>query len=119
MRILHTADWHVGKTLRRRQRLDEVERVLAEVVEIAREEAVDVTLVCGDVFDHFAPSAEAERIVYATLLELHAAGGTVVVIPGNHDNAKRFGAIEALSRAAGIIVVPEVRRPQAGGVVEL
>jgi exonuclease SbcD len=119
MRILHTGDWHVGKTLHRRQRLEEVERVLAEVVEIAREEAVDVTLVCGDVFDHFAPSAEAERIVYAALLELHAVGGQVVVIPGNHDNAKRFGAIEQLSRAAGIRVVPEVRRPQSGGIVEV
>lgn len=119
MRILHTADWHVGKTLHRRQRLDEVARVLDEVVAIARDEAVDMTLVCGDLFDQFAPSAEAERIVYGALLGLRDAGGTVVVIPGNHDNARRFRAIEQLSGAAGIVVVPEVRRPQAGGVVEV
>jgi exonuclease SbcD len=119
MRVLHTGDWHVGKTLHRRQRLEEVDRVLGEVVAIARDEAVDLTLVCGDVFDHFAPSAEAERIVYRALLGLREAGSAVVVIPGNHDNAKRFGAVEQLSEAAGIVVVPEVRRPGAGGVVEV
>lgn len=119
MRILHTADWHVGKTLHRRQRLEEVAAVLAEVVAIARDEAVDLTLVCGDLFDHFAPSAEAERIVYAALLGLRDTGSAVVVVPGNHDNAKRFSAIEALSRAAGIHVVADVRRPDQGGVIEI
>jgi DNA repair protein SbcD/Mre11 len=119
MRVLHTGDWHVGKTLRRKQRLDEVSEVLDEVVGLARAEAVDLTLVCGDTFDQFAPSAEAERIVYRALVALREAGSAVLVIPGNHDNAKRFAAIEQLSGAAGIDVVPEVRRPQAGGVVEI
>jgi exonuclease SbcD len=119
MRVLHTGDWHVGKTLRRKQRLDEVSAVLGELVDIARAEAVDVTLVCGDTFDQFAPSAEAERIVYRALVDLRATGSAVLVIPGNHDNAKRFAAIEQLSGAAGIHLVPEVRRPQAGGVVEI
>lgn len=119
MKVLHTGDWHVGKTLHRRQRLEEVERVLGLVVDIAREEAVDLTLVCGDVFDQFAPSAEAERIVYRALLGLREAGSAAVVIPGNHDNAKRFTAIEELSEAAGIHVVPEVRRPNSGGVIEV
>jgi exonuclease SbcD len=119
MRILHTADWHVGKTLRRRQRLDEMEAALNQVVEIAADEQVDVTLVCGDVFDQFAPSAEAERIVYRALVGLRQTGSAVLVIPGNHDNAKRFAAIERLSQAAGIEIVPGVRRPEAGGVIEL
>jgi len=119
VRVLHTADWHVGKTLHRRQRLDEVAEVLGEVVSIARAQEVDLTLVCGDIFDQFAPSAEAERIVYRTLVELRGTGSAVLAIPGNHDNAKRFAAIERLSDAAGIHVVPEVRRPDAGGVVEI
>jgi exonuclease SbcD len=119
MRILHTADWHVGKTLRRRPRLAETADVLADVVRIAFEEEVDVVLVCGDIFDQFAPSAEAERVVYQTLLELRAGGSQVLVIPGNHDNAKRFSAIEQLTGAAGIQLVPEVRRPESGGLIEL
>lgn len=119
MKILHTGDWHVGRTLHRRQRLDEAEAVLGEVAEIAAREQVDLVLVCGDVFEHYAPSAEAERVVYRTLLALRAAGAEVVVVPGNHDNAKRFGAVEELFQAAGVRVVPEVRRPDAGGVVTL
>jgi len=119
MRILHTGDWHVGKTLHRRQRLDEVEAALAEVIAIAREQEVDLTLVCGDVFDQFAPSAQAEHIVYRALVGLHEAGGSVLVIPGNHDNAKRFEAIERLSEAAGIHIVPHPRRPDQGGLVEV
>jgi exonuclease SbcD len=118
MRILHTADWHVGKTLRRRQRLDEIDAALGEVAALAADEDVDLTLVCGDVFDQLAPSAEAERLVYRTLVELARGGRSVLVIPGNHDNAKRFGAIEHLTAAAGIEIVPEVRRPDAGGVLE-
>ena len=120
VRILHTADWHVGKTLHRRQRLDEVAEVLDEVVaDRARASEVDLTLVCGDVFDQFAPSAEAERIVYRALVELRDDRRAVLVIPGNHDNARRFAAIEQLSGAAGIQIVPEVRRPDAGGIVEI
>ncbi len=119
MKILHTADWHVGKTLHRRQRLDEADAVLDEVVAIAAAENADLTLVCGDLFDQYAPSAEAERIVYRALVNLRATGGAVLVIPGNHDNPKRFAAIEQLSGAAGIHVVPEVRRPQAGGIVKV
>lgn len=119
MRILHTADWHVGKTLHRRQRLDEVDQVLDEVIAIAKDEQVDLTLVCGDVFDQFAPSAEAERIVYRALVGLRATGCAVIVIPGNHDNAKRFAAVEQLSGAAGIHIIPDVRRPEQGGVIEI
>lgn len=119
MRILHTADWHVGRTLHRRQRLDECKAVLDEVVEIAQREQVDLVLVCGDVFDQYAPSAEAERIVYSALLALRHTGSDVVVIPGNHDNAKRFRAVEALFEAAGVHVVSDVRRPADGGVIEL
>lgn len=118
MRILHTADWHVGKTLRRHQRLEELDAALAEMVQVAADAIVDVTLVCGDIFDQFAPSAEAERIVYRALVGLRSTGSAVLVIPGNHDNARRFAAIERLSQAAGIEIVPSVRRPQEGGVVE-
>ncbi len=68
MKILHTADWHVGKSLARRQRLDEAGAALKEVVAIAGDEKVDAVLVCGDIYEHLAPSPEAEAIVYETLL---------------------------------------------------
>ena len=60
MRVLHTSDWHVGKTIRGRSRADEHEAVLGEIVGIADAEAVDLVLVAGDLFDSAAPAPDAE-----------------------------------------------------------
>ena len=95
MRILHTADWHVGKTLGGRSRADEHEAVLDEIALIAREHEVDLIVVAGDLFDTAAPSPEAERIVYQALLSLSGVAHTIVV-PGNHDNERRLNAVAPL-----------------------
>src|SRR5207249_3662895 len=78
MRFLHTGDWHIGKMLKGRNRLDEQTAVLAEIVDIACRERVDALLLGGDVFDSFAPSPEAERLVYATLAD--CCGGGIPVV---------------------------------------
>ena len=119
MRILHTADWHVGKSLARRQRLDEAGAALKEVVAIAQDEKVDAVLVCGDIYEHLAPSAEAEALVYEALLALEQQKIPVVIIPGNHDAPKRWGAVAPLLKRFSVFVVPEVLRPERGGVVEV
>lgn len=119
MRLLHTSDWHAGCTLHRRQRLEETEAVLREIVEVARNEEVDLVLVCGDIFESFSPSAEAERIVYETFLALSLAGIPALAIAGNHDYARRWLAIQALFEALDVHVRPEVRRPTDGGIVEI
>lgn len=119
MKILHTSDWHVGKTLARRSRLDEARDVLAEIVEVAEREAVDAVLVCGDVFEQQAPSAEAEAVVYETLVEFERREIPVLLLPGNHDNPHRWKALEPLLGRFTIHVVPEVRRPDGGGIVRI
>lgn len=119
MRILHTSDWHVGKTLARRSRLDEAREVLAEIVDIAEREAVDAVLVCGDIFDHTAPSAAAEKIVYDALVEMERREIPVLLVPGNHDHWRRWRAMEPLLERFMIQVVPQVRRPDAGGIVRI
>lgn len=119
MRFLHTADWHIGKTIARRQRLDEAAAALRQMVEIAVEERVDAVLVCGDVYEHLAPSAEAEGIVYDTLLALERHRIAVVITPGNHDAPRRWSVIAPLLNRFAVQVVPEVRRPDRGGVVEI
>ena len=119
MRILHTSDWHVGKTLARRSRLDEAREVLAEIVGIAEREAVDAVLVCGDIFDHISPSAAAEEIVYDTLVGFEEREIPVILLPGNHDHARRWTALEPLLRRFAVHVVSEVRRPDEGGIVRL
>ena len=119
MKLLHTSDWHVGKTLRGLSRLDEHRAVLAEVAEIAAREAVDVVLVTGDLFESAAPAPDAQRVVWDALLALRASGAEVVVIGGNHDNQTAFDAWAPLFAAAGITVLGHATRPERGGVVEL
>jgi DNA repair protein SbcD/Mre11 len=118
VRLLHTADWHVGKSLKGVSRLDEQQQVLGEIVAIAREHAVDAVLVAGDLYDSAAPSAAAQRLVVRTLMALAGTGAQVVVIAGNHDHAATLDAYAPFARAAGITMVGSVRTAASGGVVE-
>jgi DNA repair protein SbcD/Mre11 len=118
MRLLHTADWHVGKTLKGRSRLDEQEQVLREIVGIAREHEVDAVLVAGDLYDTAAPSAQAQQLVVRTLMGLARDGAQVIAIAGNHDHAAALDAYRPLANAAGITLVGSVRTAERGGVVE-
>jgi exonuclease SbcD len=120
MRILHTADWHVGKTVRGRSRAGEHTAVLAEIAGVADDEDVDLVLVVGDVFDTAAPAPESERIVYRALLDLSAGGRRpVVVVAGNHDNPRRLGAVSPVFDLAGVHLQTSVLPPADGGVLEL
>ena len=101
MRLLHTSDWHVGKTIRGRSRADEHRAVLAEIVGLAEEHSVDLALVAGDLFETASPSAEAEAIVCRALLDLAGMGAAVAVIAGNHDNGRKLQAVAPVFSAAG------------------
>lgn len=119
MRVLHTADWHVGKTINRQYRYDEMRDVLGEIVGIAEDWEIDVAVIAGDVYETKAPSGEAENVVYGTLLQLSQLGIPVVIVRGNHDHEKRWRAIEPLLDRFDVRVVPTVRRPDEGGVLEV
>ncbi|MFA9432507.1 exonuclease SbcCD subunit D [Egicoccus sp. AB-alg2] len=119
MRILHTSDWHVGRTVRGRSRADEHRAVLAEIAGIAHEREVDLILVAGDQFDTAAPSAESEAIVYRALLDLAATGAHVVVLAGNHDNPRRWAAVRPLLELGNVHLADRIVRPDQGGVLDL
>ena len=119
MKLLHTADWHVGKTIKGQSRLAEHRAVLADIVRIADDEQVDVVLVVGDLYETAAPTPDAEALVLRTLLDLRDTGAQVIVIAGNHDNAARFEAVRPLFAALGVVVLGAPRRPGDGGVVEV
>ncbi|MCC6393090.1 MAG: exonuclease SbcCD subunit D [Bryobacterales bacterium] len=119
MRFLHTADWHIGKSLRGRSRMDEHEKALQEVFEIAVREKIDCVLVAGDIFDTQAPPAEAERLVYSLLADLAGHRIPAVLIGGNHDHPRRLEALRPLLDRMSIHMRPTVRAPEEGGVVEL
>ncbi len=119
MKLLHTSDWHVGRGIRGRSRADEHRAVLAEIVEVAAEEQVDVVLVTGDAFDTATPTPEAEGIVYRALLDLADTGAHVVVLAGNHDNPRRWAALEPVLNRSTVHVASDVRPPDDGGVLDL
>src|SRR5438093_5810794 len=119
MRVLHTADWHVGKHLRGRSRDQETIAALDQVVEQAKDAAVDAVLIAGDVYEHRTVSAEADLIVFEALARLRDTGATIVVVPGNHDSWQRLEALGKLLTPLGILAVPRVLRPTEGGVVEV
>ncbi|CAI8918195.1 metallophosphoesterase family protein [Chryseobacterium sp. IT-36CA2] len=106
MKILHTADWHLGKRLDRFSRLEEQVLVMEEIISIADEEHADLILVAGDLFDNFNPSVEAAELFYKTLKRLSLNGKRpVIAISGNHDSPSLINAPDPLARECGIILI--------------
>jgi DNA repair protein SbcD/Mre11 len=118
VKILHTADWHVGRVIRGRSRADEHGSVLKEIATIAAGGEVDLVAVAGDIFDVVAPTAESERIVYQALLDL-ADIAPVVMVAGNHDNWRRLEAVAPLLELGRVHVVAKPTKPEEGGVVRI
>ncbi|MFS0794915.1 exonuclease SbcCD subunit D [Microbacterium sp. 1P10AE] len=98
MRILHTSDWHIGRSFHGHSTLDALAGVLDVLVEQVRQRDVDVVVVAGDVFDSAAPSAACYPLLTRTLVALADAGARVIVTSGNHDSAARLGFQSALLR---------------------
>jgi DNA repair protein SbcD/Mre11 len=105
MKILHTSDWHVGKLLGGRSRIEEHRAVLGEIAEIAGRERVDVALVVGDLFETAAPTPEASAVVWDALIALRDSGAHVVVVGGNHDQQSQLEAVAPLFARLGITVL--------------
>jgi DNA repair protein SbcD/Mre11 len=106
LRVLHTGDWHLGKTLEGRSRLEEQEAFVEELALIVKDEAIDLILLAGDVYDTVNPPAAAEQLFYDALARL-ADGGQrqIVAIAGNHDNPDRLAAAAPLADRHGISLV--------------
>ena len=112
MRILHTSDWHLGRTFHGRV-LDDAHAVFADhLVELARTEAVDAVVVSGDVYDRAIPPTDSVRLLDETLRRLSDIT-RVILTPGNHDSARRLGFASDLLRE-GLTIrarVADVDRP--------
>ncbi len=105
MKILHTADWHLGKKLEYISRFNEQEQVLDEICVLAERELPDTVLIAGDIFDSVNPPIEALELFYKTARRLSRNGTCAVIgIAGNHDSPDRIEAPDPLARACGIIL---------------
>ncbi len=105
MKILHTSDWHIGRTFHTHSTLAHLGAVFAALVEVVRDRQVDVVVVAGDVFDSAMPSADSYSLLARVLRELRAAGAVVVMTSGNHDSATRLGFQSEWAGLAGIHII--------------
>ncbi len=106
MKLLHTADWHLGKYLEGYSRINEQEDFVAELIEIADNQDIDMVLIAGDIYDSFNPSADAEKLFYRALKGLSRDGKRLVcIISGNHDSPNRLTAPTPLTYSQGIIIM--------------
>ena len=105
MRIIHTADWHIGKSLDGFSRLEEQKKFLDFFVGQVERISPDIIIIAGDIFDTANPSAVAETLFYDTLSKISAnTSALIVIIAGNHDSPKRLASAKSLAKSHGIII---------------
>lgn len=106
MKVLHTSDWHLGRTLYGKRRHREFAEFLAWLQQVLTDEAIDVLLIAGDIFDTNAPGNQAQQLYYQFLANVAATGCRhVVVIGGNHDSPSFLDAPQELLRALQVEVI--------------
>ncbi|MGO2140521.1 MAG: exonuclease SbcCD subunit D [Leucobacter sp.] len=114
MRLLHTSDWHLGRSFHGNSTLPQLREVLGAIPAIVRDAGIDVVLVAGDVFDHAAPAAELYGVLSDAIRGIRDAGAQIVITSGNHDNAARLGFQSEWAALGGVHVVTSgdaFRRP--------
>ncbi len=109
MRILHTSDWHLGRSFHREGLLGHQGMFVDHLLEVIVRERVDVVLVAGDVYDRALPQVDAVRLADETFARLAASRAAVVVTSGNHDSAQRLGFGSRLIDAAGVFIRTDAR----------
>jgi exonuclease SbcD len=106
MKILHTSDWHLGKTLENISRMEEQRQFIDELCDIAEKEQIDLVLIAGDIFDTYNPSSAAEELFYEAIDRLNNKGQrALVIIAGNHDSPDRLCAASPLAYKNGVILL--------------
>ena len=120
MKVLHTSDWHLGRTLYGRKRYAEFEAFLAWLVETIALESIDLLLVAGDVFDTSTPSNKAQELYYKFLCRVAASNcHHVVVIAGNHDSPSFLNAPKELLKVLHVHVVGAISESLEDEVIVL
>ncbi|PIE54588.1 MAG: exonuclease sbcCD subunit D [Dethiosulfovibrio peptidovorans] len=117
MKILHTSDWHLGRTLYGRRRYEEFESFLDWLTRIMMDEAVDILLVAGDVFDSGTPSNRAQELYYGFLSRASSCCRHVVIIAGNHDSPSFLEAPRNLLKSLHVHVLGRASSPEDEVVV--
>jgi exonuclease SbcD len=111
VRILHTSDWHLGRSFHREGMLANQAAFVDHLLEVVESERVDLVVVAGDIYDRALPQVDAVRLADESLVRLARSRAQVVLTSGNHDSAQRLGFSARLIDAAGVFI-----RADAAGV---
>lgn len=110
MRILHTSDWHAGKTLYKQDRLPDLQYALDQILVLVEKERIDLVIVAGDLYDTFHPSAQALAVLNQFFLALHQRRIPALVIAGNHDSSHLWRSMRDILSLASIQVFDRIQR---------
>jgi exonuclease SbcD len=107
MRILHTSDWHVGRTFHSYNTLEAVSQVLAQIPVLIEKHKIDVVVVAGDIYDLANPTPDAVNVLRDAVTAILKTGAKMVMISGNHDSATRLSFAGAFSAPSGLYIVTQ------------
>jgi exonuclease SbcD len=118
LKILHTADWHIGQLFHEYDRTDEHQQFLIWLVDIISNEKIDVLLISGDVFDLSNPSASSIKLFYSFLNRAVSANPDlqIIITAGNHDSAARLESPKPLMESLKIHIVGLVEKNEDGSI---
>src|SRR6478736_3231574 len=102
MRLLHTSDWHLGRSFHGVGMLEAQRAFVDQLVDVVREQSVDVVLIAGDVYDRALPGVDVVGLLDDALVRLTGAGAQVILTSGNHDSAIRLGFASRLLERGGV-----------------
>ncbi len=104
MRILHTSDWHLGRSFGPISLADDQQAFIEWLIQLCAAERIDLVVIAGDLYDRAIAPIEAVVMFRQALVRLQAAGHTVAVITGNHDGADRVAAYDELMDVSRVYV---------------
>ncbi len=121
MKVIHTSDWHIGRTLRSYSRDDDFSHFVAQLSDIMAREQPDALLVSGDIYDNPTPSVVAQHLLVKSLLSLHEASprSAIVITGGNHDSGIRLDVYRPVWEAHNVTVVGSDVSPDEGNDYDL
>jgi exonuclease SbcD len=105
MKILHTADWHIGKRLHKHYLYEDFDLFIDWLISLIKAQEIDVVLISGDIFDLANPSAEARKQYYRALLQLRKTNCQLIITGGNHDSPSMLDAPKEILKELNVTIV--------------
>ncbi|MBR0261826.1 MAG: exonuclease SbcCD subunit D [Selenomonadaceae bacterium] len=118
MKFLHTADWHLGKTLKGQPLIDDQNFILDEIFKIIGDEKPDAILIAGDIYDRNIPPVDAVELFNETLTKLAEKNLPTLIIAGNHDSATRLNFGSKIFERQNIYIAAKIEDEPKNVVLE-